>query len=455
VRSVLRVRGGAVKRGGRPVLSGVDLDVFAGEIVGLVGASGSGKSSLALAIVEAIPWDAGEVMVVSPVGFVFQDPVGTMHPMRSIGSQLKELLADPRESDNRLREVGLSPELSSRYPHQLSGGEAQRAGIAMALASDPVLLLADEPTTGLDPASRWRVLDLFARLAHERGLALLMISHDVSAVRSICGRCYQLGPMDWEGRSGRPSERGDLVLRVRNLEVELGGREILRGVDLSVASGEIVVVEGPSGAGKTTLARAVQGHLEFRGTVLVDGVRRTTDRASRRKVQRVPQNPIGALDPRRRVRTAVQDALEDPSAWPEWFTRVGLDPELGDRFPRQLSGGQCQRVCIARAVAASPRVLVCDEPLTALDFQMRDHIVHLVTELQQERGFAVLWITHDPSHISDVAHRRLRLENGVLRELRPNDPGDAQSFHRMSDAIDITPLGNQVRTFYPNAKTQA
>lgn len=414
------------------------------------------------------------------VGLVSQDALQALDPLRRVGAEVAEpLLAHrlatraevPGRVTGLLADAGVpEPELRARqYPHQLSGGLRQRALIASATAGGPRVLIADEPTTALDVTVQARVLELLRELK-ESGTALLLISHDLAVVAQLAdriavmteGRVVESGPA--AAVLGSPQHpytrtliasvpgRGPLPVRAR--PVEPAGRPLLSGaglvkryrspgggtrtavssVDFTVAPGETLGVVGESGSGKSTLAAMAMGLLApDEGRVLLDGepwsaLDERRRRPLRRGIQLVHQDPLGSFDPRFTVRRLLDEALS--VAGPgraarrreraaELLDQVGLDTALLERRPAGLSGGQRQRVAIARALATSPRLLVCDEPVSALDVTVQAQVLELLARLRAAYGLAMLFISHDLAVVQQVSDRVLVMRDGVVVEQGP------------------------------------
>jgi peptide/nickel transport system ATP-binding protein len=481
-------------------LRGVDLQVRAGEVVGLVGESGGGKSMLARAAIAMLPPGArtrGEVCfrgrdvlaMGEPelrahrghgVAMCFQNPRAALEPLRSVRRQLEDRLAAHRglsgdaalaASEELLRAVGITdvPRVLAAHPHELSGGMAQRVMIASALACDPGLVLADEPTTGLDVTLTRDALDLLRRLAdgrpdEQRGV--LLITHDIAAAARVCDRVVVLragevveeGPMasvvaapgreytrellaavpdiDRPLPAPAPPSDAEAAVVLEEAHVHYRARfgrrrhHALRGVDLAVRPGETVGVVGESGSGKTTLARMLMGLVPPTGgrarvgAVDLTRLGRAQRRALSRTVQMVFQDPLGALDPRRTVLDAVTEPLlslrlppaERVARATAVLARTGLDESFRTRLPHQLSGGQAQRVGIARALVAEPAVLVFDEPTSALDVTVQATILELIRGLAAEGGRAQLFVSHDLATVRSFCDRVVVVHHGEIVE---------------------------------------
>lgn len=502
---------------GKPVVHGIDFHIAPGEKVALVGESGSGKTVTALSLLRLV----GEAKVDGTVRFtgsegeqdllrlseralrgvrgrdiamIFQEPMTALNPLYSIGDQIAEVLQDKlgmkrnaawARAVELLADTGI-PEPERRataYPHQLSGGQRQRAMIAMALACQPRLLLADEPTTALDVALRGQILDLLDELQRKNGMAVLMITHDLNLVRRFAqrvvvmeqGRIVEQGAVNEvfanprhpytrsliaskpvrdveEAPSGEGTEDGG-VMRARHLRVSYPTR--LSGIGGWFRRGEFVAVQdasfrlqpgrtlgvmGESGSGKSTLALAALGLLPFKdvqGELHVNGQawdkKQLKNKGLRKTVQVVFQDPFSSLSPRRTVEEIVVEGLDVHA--PELdvaqrharvtqvLAQVGLDeaqfPGFMQRYPHEFSGGQRQRIAIARALAVQPRLLVLDEPTSALDVTIQKQVLELLQRLQREHGLAYLLITHDVDVIRAMAHEVVVMQGGAIVEAGP------------------------------------
>jgi len=489
----------------RPTLDGLDLCLNPGERLALVGPSGCGKSTVARAVLQLLPPGStcsGSLELAGrdprqlqrsalrqlrgeAVGLVFQDPMTRLNPLLTIGEHLRDTLAAHRpgwrrsqlrqRAEDLLRRVGIAPERFGSYPHEFSGGMRQRLAIALAMALQPPLVIADEPTTSLDVAVTGQVMAELRELCSEAGSALLLISHDLA----MAGRwCDEIAVLD-QGRLVERAPSHQLLTRpttplaqrlVAAARQREGGHspappttaallelEELRswhplpsppwqtrwlkavdGISLRLNEGETIGVVGASGCGKSSLCRALMGLAPVRGgRVLLQGqdlrsLRGAAQRRARRQIQMVFQDPLACLNPQMTVAEAVADPLlihglarraEARERVGRMLASVGLEPaeRFLDRLPRQLSGGQQQRVAIARALILSPKVLLCDESVSMLDAEVQTEVLALLRRLQNELGLGLLFVTHDLSVASGFCHRVIVLEGGRIVEEGPGD----------------------------------
>lgn len=439
---------------GRALVDGVSFGVGAGEVVAIVGASGSGKTTAGLALLGEFPVGAavsGDVRVRGRVGYVPQHPGAVLNPVRRVGAVLREL-ATGAEVERAVEAARFPRALLDRYPHQLSGGQQQRLVLAQALLGDPAVVVADEPTTGLDRETRDEVVAEFASIV-ARGVALVVLSHDMEVVRALAdhvvvlraGKVIESGPAAELLTAPRhPYTRALLVeplraaaneaisterLRIEGLTAKHGRNVVLQDIDLRVSAGECVAVMGPSGSGKTTLARCVVGlHPPSAGTVALDGrpLARTLRSRSRQDlaaVQYVFQDARASFDHRRPVldqvaRTAARlrdmSTADSESAALAALAEVRLAEDTARRRPTTLSGGELHRAALARALLARPRVLVCDEITTGLDAVTRTGVLRLLAALRAAHGLTLVLITHDHAVADHLADRVLTLHNGLV-----------------------------------------
>ena len=491
----------------RPAVNSISLDIRPGEILALVGESGSGKSMTARAILGLLPPGSratgsitfrGTELLGAPesdlnayrgaeIALVFQEPHSALNPVRTVGWQLRQAIgahqqvsrkdADARALELlRLVEIPEAEDRLRSFPHQLSGGQKQRVALALALANEPALLIADEPTTALDVTVQAEILALLGRLRDRIGTSILLITHNMGVVAELADRVIVLrqGDVVESATTGelfdsptQPYTR-QLLAAVPRLQTSppsatapavqstppewtvlaqdltvvypaSRGRtpfRALHGVDLALARGEVLGLVGESGSGKSTLGRVVTGLIRpTGGSVSFDGpdlneIGRHELRSLRRRMAFVHQDPASSLDPRFSVTEAVREPLdihrigtaaERHGRVAELLEAVRLPAELGSRRPHELSGGQRQRVALARALVLGPDLLVADEPTSALDVSVQAEVLELFAELQARMGFACLFISHDLAVIQRVADRTVVLKAGEVVESGPTD----------------------------------
>lgn len=450
------------------VLNGISFAVERGERVGIIGESGSGKSMTALAVLGLLPegmhatgsvsLDGQETLNLpdrkmralrgSKVAMVFQEPMTALDPMMTVGRQVGEACGGDRERVEKLfLDVGLPAEKQRSYPHELSGGQRQRVLIALAMAGDPDVLIADEPTTALDVTSQDQVLGLLERLVAERGMSLVFISHDLAVIARMCarvgvmrdGRVVETGPVEQvlthprheytralvaasrPGAPARVTEVGEPVIRVEDVST----REALREVSLTVRRGERLGVVGGSGAGKTTLLRIIAGLQEAdSGTVRIDA-----------GLHVVFQDPQSSLNPRLRAGKAVAEGGGDAERVAQALAEVGLPADSARRFPAEFSGGQRQRISIARAVAGRPEILLADEPVSALDVSVRAQVLGVLDELVEDYGLTLVFVSHDLSVVRQVCSTVAVMHEGRIVEHGATEEVWARPRHEYTKAL--------------------
>jgi peptide/nickel transport system ATP-binding protein len=481
-------------------VDGVSLSVAANEIVCLVGESGSGKSMIAHTILGLLPnkvrAEAGAVrfggrdllrlsaremraLRGSEIAMIFQEPQTALNPLKPVGAQVAEAIRthDPDASREAIAvrvlelfgQVGLPdpPTLVSAYAFQLSGGQRQRVMIAMALANNPSLLIADEPTTALDVTTQRQILDLIRRLQAERGMGVLFITHDIGVVADIAdrvvvlryGRVVEQGPAEavlngpredytrqllesvpGRGALRRAKDETAPLLEIRNIEKTFVTRQgffspprrviAAEALDLKLNRGDTLAVVGESGSGKSTLARMILRLIEAdRGDILFEGksvrtMGREALRQFRRLAQIVFQDPYASLDPRLKVGESIAlgpmahgaSRAEAQRLSHEWLERVGLSSQAAGRFPHEFSGGQRQRICIARALALRPSLLIADEAVSALDVSVQAQVLGLLADLKEEMNLSMLFITHDLRVAREIADTIIVMQGGRVVE---------------------------------------
>lgn len=498
-----KVDGGVIE-----AVKNVSFTLKKGQTIALVGESGSGKSVTARAIMRLLSRRASvnpkseilyagrNMATLSPaemrrlrgnrLSMIFQEPMSSLNPVYTIGSQIAEVLRvhnriSKTEAKARaltlLRDVQIpDPEARlNQYPHQLSGGQRQRVMIAMALANNPDVLIADEPTTALDVTVQAEILNLINELKGRIGLAVILITHDLTVVRQFADHVYvmQHGEVREEGPTeaiftapthpytqrllgSEPKGRADpaqvgteTVLEGRNIRVTYrlrkGGAfrgswsalQAVDGLSLTLKRGETLGLVGESGSGKTTFGQALlrlntltEGEVEFLGH-RIDGLDRKGMNPFRKRMQIVFQDPFASLNPRMSVRQIIEEGLivnglgrtraEREERVKQALRDAGLPDTILARFPHEFSGGQRQRLAIARAIALEPEFILLDEPTSALDLSVQAQIIELLRKLQREKGLSYLFISHDLKVVRALCHRVIVMQNGQIVEQGPVD----------------------------------
>jgi len=483
---------------------GVSFDIEKGRTVALVGQSGSGKSVTALSILRLLDYPPashpsgrvlfkGEDLLAADaprlrgvrgnaISMIFQEPMSSLNPLHTVERQISESLflhrglgraAARKRTVELLGEVGI-PDPENRladFPHQLSGGQRQRVMIAMALANEPELLIADEPTTALDVTVQAQILELLKALQRRRGMAILFITHDLGVVRRMAdvthvmteGRIVEHGPTadllasprhpytqallaaEPSGAPPPADPTAPTVIEAQDLKVWFPvKRGLLRrvvrhikavdGVTLAVRRGETLGVVGESGSGKTTLGRALlrlvgsEGRIAYLGRP-IDGLSWRAMRPLRRDLQIVFQDPYGSLSPRMSVAEVIAEGLgvhqrqltprERDARVAQALSEVGLDPAEGQRYPHEFSGGQRQRIALARALVLEPSLIVLDEPTSALDMSVQAQVVDLLRAVQARRGLTYVFISHDLRVVRALANQIVVMKDGKVVEAGP------------------------------------
>jgi microcin C transport system ATP-binding protein len=490
-----------VERGVLEAVRQVSFHIDQSETLALVGESGSGKSVTALSLLQLLPYpkashpsgsirlDGRELIGADEatlrqvrgdrVGIIFQEPMTSLNPLHTIDRQIGETLmlhrgmsrAAARDRALELLHLVRLQEARERlnaYPHQLSGGQRQRVMIAMALANEPDLLIADEPTTALDVTIQAQILKLLKELQQRLGMAMLLITHDLTIVRKVAdrvcvmtdGQIVETGAVEEvfdrprhaytqhllaaepKGRPPVPPPHAPVVMAAEQLKVHfpiqrgllrrtVGHIRAVDGVDLSVRRGQTVGVVGESGSGKTTLGLALlrlirsEGGIRFEGQDIQGWTSRRL-RPLRRDMQIVFQDPYGSLSPRMSVGQIVEEGLtvhhlgngraDRRRLVAKALEEVGLDPESQDRYPHEFSGGQRQRISIARAIVLEPSFVVLDEPTSALDMSVQAQIVDLLRDLQARRGLAYMFISHDLRVVRALSDHLVVMRDGQVVE---------------------------------------
>ncbi|ESZ63482.1 ABC transporter ATP-binding protein [Mesorhizobium sp. C120A] len=484
----------------------ISFDLAKGETVALVGESGSGKSVSALSVLKLLPYPtashpSGKILFQgadllamnekqlrsvrgNKITMIFQEPMTSLNPLHTIEQQIVEILAlhqgmGDREAKARtlalLNEVGIrEPEKRlNAYPHQLSGGQRQRVMIAMALANEPELLIADEPTTALDVTVQAQILELLAGLKSRKGMSMLFITHDLGIVRKIAdrvcvmtkGKIVETGPTrdifanpqhaytkhllaaEPKGKPPAANDAAKPVMTGKDIKVwfpikkgffrtTVDNVKAVDGIDVTVRAGQTLGVVGESGSGKTTLGLALARMISSTGTIQFNGsdinqLSFNAMRPLRRELQIVFQDPFGSLSPRMSVSEIIEEGLKihEPKLSPDQrddkvvavLKEVGLDPATRNRYPHEFSGGQRQRVAIARAMVLNPRFVMLDEPTSALDMSVQAQVVDLLRNLQARHDLAYLFISHDLKVIRALANDVIVMRNGKIVEAGPSE----------------------------------
>ncbi len=502
---ILEINDLSVDFHGVPAVKHVSFDIQKGETVALVGESGSGKSVTALSILQLLPYpvathpsgsvrvggfesvgadnDALRTIRGSKVTMIFQEPMTSLNPLHRIEKQIGEILLVHKgiklnvsrpQILELLNLVGLQkPEEKMRsFPHELSGGQRQRVMIAMALANEPDLLIADEPTTALDVTIQAQILELLSELQQKLGMAMLLITHDLGVVRrmaeKVCvmtegeivekGKCGEVfdNPQHEYTRhllaaepKGNPIELDEssaVLLECNNMSVKFPlskgfffVNKYLQAVDdvsLKVARGQTLGIVGESGSGKTTLGMAILRLVKSEGDILLEssnlqGLKSKDLRPYRRDMQIVFQDPYGSLSPRLSIHQIIAEGLlvhekdkseeERREAVARALEEVGLEANLQDRYPHEFSGGQRQRIAVARALILKPKLLVLDEPTSALDMSVQAQIVDLLRDLQRRHQLTYLFISHDLKVVRALSNHVIVMKDGVIVESGTSD----------------------------------
>jgi oligopeptide transport system ATP-binding protein len=506
-------------------VKGISLHVNAGETVAIVGESGSGKSQTMMAAMRLLASNGESSGAVDYRGrnllelgkselnnvrgrkitMIFQEPMTSLDPLYTIGNQLMEPIrrhrklgaAEARKEALRLLELVKIPDPERRlksYPYEMSGGQRQRVMIAMALANDPDILIADEPTTALDVTVQAQILTLLAELQRRLGMAIVFITHDLGIVRRFADRVYvmrsgevveeggaealfsapkhdytkMLLAAEPTGRKAAPPSAAPVLLEGRNVEVNFkigggflaGAPLLLRAVDrisLTLKRGQTIGIVGESGSGKSTLGRALLRLVPSTGSIRFDhrdisAANTETMRPLRKELQLVFQDPFGSLSPRMTIGQVITEGLlvHEPSLSykerdrraVEALQEVGLNPNMRNRYAHEFSGGQRQRIAIARAMILKPKVVVLDEPTSALDRSVQKQIVDLLRQLQAEHHLSYLFISHDLAVVRAMADYIIVMKQGQIVEEGPTEeifdsPREAYTQALMNAAIDV------------------
>jgi microcin C transport system ATP-binding protein len=522
----------AFRQGGKTTLAvdHVSFSLERGETLALVGESGSGKSVTANSILKLLAYPAashpsGEILFKGEnlldadeadlrrvrgrdITMIFQEPMTSLNPLHSVEKQIGEILdvhQGLRGDAARLRIVELLKKVGIRdpetrlqdFPHQLSGGQRQRVMIAMALANNPDLLIADEPTTALDVTVQAQILALLKDLQKEFGMALLLITHDLGIVRHMADRvvvmqkgkvveqaeaatlfrapqhAYTKMLLAAEPKGSPPAVVADAETLVRTDDLKvwfpikrgffrktIGHIKAVDGLSLDIKAGQTLGIVGESGSGKTTLGLAIlrliasQGAITYRGQ-RIDGLNNKAMRPLRRDMQVVFQDPFGSLSPRLSVLQIVEEGLliqaptmpaqERRALVAAALRETGLDPDTMDRYPHEFSGGQRQRIAIARALALNPKFIMLDEPTSALDMSVQAQVVDLLRKLQAKHNLGYLFISHDLKVVRALANEIIVMRNGLIVERGPSqqifsNPREDYTKALLAASLNLKPL---------------
>ena len=521
------------------LLKGISFEIQRGEVFALVGESGSGKSLTSLAIMrllpEALKVTAGKVLLEGQdilqlteaemqhlrgnrMAMIFQEPMTALNPVMTIGDQVAEVIQIHQKLGRKaiqqrviqlFKEVGI-PNAENRlhwYPHQLSGGQKQRVMIAMALACEPELLIADEPTTALDVTIQAQVLQLLKSIQQKRSLSILFITHDMGVVAEIADRVavMQQGQIVEMAETAHFFESPQhpytqtllknalpqleakiepepkTLLAVENLKVwfpikkgllqrTVDYTRAVDGVSLKVQKGETLAVVGESGSGKSTLGQAILRLIPItEGCIAIEGqditaLNEKQLKPFRRRIQVIFQDPFSALNPRMTIQEIIREGMvslkvgPQDKAWQEQriielLQQVGLEAEHRFRYPHEFSGGQRQRIGIARALAVEPELIICDEPTSALDVTVRAQVLQILKDLQKRYEVSYLFITHDLSIVPSLAHRVAVMQKGKIVEQGQTEQVLYQPRHPYTQTL-INAAPKWVRDFYARNQKQ-
>jgi microcin C transport system ATP-binding protein len=499
--ALLKVENLSVSFGNTPAVRGVSFEIKKGELLAIVGESGSGKSVTALSLLQLLPYpmahhpsgsikfDGQELVGLAArkmrairgarIAMIFQEPMTSLNPLHTIEKQISEVLflhksMSKAEAHKRCLELmdlvelgGLKSRLGT-YPHELSGGQRQRVMIVMALACEPELLIADEPTTALDVTVQAHILELLKKLQEKMGMAILLITHDLTIVKRVAdhvcvmhkGQVVESGktadvfasPQDNytrhllasepKGKAKPIAKNAPVIIRTDMLKVSFPltrsffGKPLtfvhaVKDASIELKSGETLGIVGESGSGKSTLAFAIlrliasEGVINFEGQ-RIDTISGNSLRPLRKEMQIVFQDPFASLNPRMSLFQIVEEGLkahnigktkqEREDIVCQTMRDVGLDPAMRERYPHEFSGGQRQRIAIARALVLNPKLIILDEPTSALDLSVQSQIIDLLRKLQEEKGLSYIFISHDLRVIKAISHRIIVMKDGDVVE---------------------------------------
>lgn len=468
VQSILTIKDLSISFGNRPIVKKFSLKLFSKKITALIGQSGSGKSSIALSILNLMPKAkiSGEIIFQdqnllqlsadkicqirgNDISMIFQDPNTSLNPLHKIGKQIAEIIEihQPQMSKNLVKKRVLEllelvdlknfNERLNNYPHQLSGGQKQRIMIAMALANNPKILIADEPTTALDIATQQEILDLLVRLKKELGLAILLITHNLNIVKKIADETVILGDKSFEiakksKKTKSTHKDSPNILEVNSLNVIYNKFIANNNINFSLKQGQNLGIIGPSGSGKSTLALALTNLCKFSGKVEFFGQKNWQNHRHhlRQEVQIIFQDPFSSLSPRLTIFDIITEGLkihkiandqQQKKLVNKVMAQMDLPQTLLRRYPHELSGGQRQRVAIARSLILNPKILILDEPTSALDYKTQNQILQLLIDIQKQQDISYITISHDLEVIKILSDKISLIKNGVMQDVAPAD----------------------------------
>lgn len=500
--NILKIKNLSLQIRDKILLKSINFEIQKGEIFALVGESGSGKSLTSLAIMRLLPdvikVTSGDILLNNKslfklpeyqmqkirgksIAMIFQEPMSALNPVMTIGKQVAEVIElhlKLKKSEIKNRVISLFDEVGIKepiqrynwYPHQLSGGQKQRVMIAMALACEPNLLIADEPTTALDVTIQAQVLKLLKEIQRKRSLSILFITHDMGVVAQMAdniavmryGEIVEKNTKDeffkrpkhpytkqllkdvLIAKNTKETTKSEKILEIRNLKVHfpikkgvfqktIGYLKAVDGVNLSISKGKTLALVGESGSGKSTIGGAIlrlvnitNGNIYFDNNNIANLSQKEL-LPYRKKIQIVFQDPYSALNPRMSVgeiiregmvslKVGTKDKKSQNKTIKELLIKVGLEKEHFHRYPHEFSGGQRQRIGIARALAVEPELIICDEPTSALDVSVRSQVLKLLKKLQKEEGLSYLFITHDLSIVPMIADEIAVMKDGKIVE---------------------------------------
>ncbi len=501
--SILSVKNLSLSIGKETLLKSISFEIHESEIFALVGESGSGKSLTSLAIMrllpDAISVSSGDIRLKNrslfalpesqmqkvrgrSIAMIFQEPMSALNPVMTVGEQVAEVIRvhlDIKKEEIKDKVISLFEEVAMKeprerynwYPHQLSGGQKQRVMIAIALACEPDLLIADEPTTALDVTIQAQVLTLLKKIREKRKFSILFITHDMAIVGQMADRvavmrngeiveqaaCETffthpkhpytqalLRDIIFQKENEERTKASEPLLEVENLKVyfpvkkglfqrTVGYVKAVDGITLSIDKGKTLALVGESGSGKSTIGQAILSLVDItEGSVIFEDqnlahLHKRALKPYRQKIQVVFQDPFSALNPRMTIGDIIREGMVSLGIGPkqktlqddyikELLLKVELEAEHMHRYPHEFSGGQRQRIGIARALAVNPELIICDEPTSALDVSVRSQVLHLLQKLQRESGVSYLFITHDLSIVPTIADEVAVMKDGKIVE---------------------------------------